>query len=452
MNERRCPTCGQPTRFGEHGGPPRPPTVGGSSNQPVLLGESEHELELTELRGSTGGDDQGVGSIGAEHRSRRFAPAIAALAAMAVLILALLAVGGDDPADDETTSDGAPVATVGVEPTTIATTTAEQDEAPTTQEDDIEVGGPAADFPPSDEHLQEEAVTEFFASVPSSPDDYLIAYPAEGGIKVITTSGLFTTEPANVVGFRDAEGFPMFGDGDSTWAVDSADPTSTWIVSRNYEVVDIGLEGAIGFVNYDDLATVVGVSSFGSWGPGFTLPIGTDVVAAQGIGLLVLPETGGTLVVTPTGLEPFSDDRVVAATGQRVVIQTCDERLQCELFVIDDEGERSQSLPIVVGTDLVVSPDGAWVFVDDPLGLRLVEVGDDLTDVQLSDRPASMDAVAWAPDSSFAAWLVDDELHVVIPSQQWAGHVALSSPPASPALLVADLDPNHRADDNQGDT
>lgn len=274
----------------------------------------------------------------------------------------------------------------------------------------------------------------FWSEVDGDSGRYAILYPGVDGLRVLNADGLGTIDAQDAIGFQDAFGFSLFTDGQQTWGVNPDDPFDTYIVSRNYEIVDMGFEGAVAFANYDTEPVSVGISSFGGWGGGVELPLGTETLAVQGLGLLVLPKTGGTFILTGKGLESFSPDRIVAGTGTIIIAQRCDLDLVCGLFLSDGPEQAGVELPVPLGASLVPSPSGDWVLVSESgIGSRIVQVS---TGADWPLSGGSIDVASWSPDNRFVSWLSGGSLHVAFPEVQRQSTLSLPSVPSSPTMIV----------------
>lgn len=346
---------------------------------------------------------------------------VVALAVIA-LVGSVLFSSGDESAD--------PLPGITPEPTIEATV--EPTKAPVAG-----VVGGDPNFPPSDEHLASEAVGAVFASTLDTTEQrYAIAYPSVDGLRILGAAGVFAPEISVAVGFEEAVRYPIVTTGSRSWAVNPDDLENAYLVSTGYEVVDVGLEGSVAFINADEEAVAIGMSSFGSWGPAVELPPETDILTVPGRGILVVPETGGTFNLVGNRLEPISDDRVVAASVDSVVYQRCDDQLQCELYVSTTGvvGANTEAVLDVGSVSSVhISPDGHWVLVGRGEQTTLLSV----LDSRRWDLPrGAVEAASWAPDSTFVAVMADGNLRVAIPEAEVVETVAFPIDPLAPRMIV----------------
>ena len=281
-------------------------------------------------------------------------------------------------------------------------------------------------------------VGDWYLEAEATP--HTLVWPVEGGLAVLDGEGYRVIDPPIAVGVQEAAGLELFSGDGRTWGIDPTDPSSVYIVSMNQKIVGTDLEQAIAYELDDGVSLSVGVSSFGGWSAGTDLPIGTETLSVPGLGLLVLPDTGGTLLVRGTGLAPFSDDRVVAGTGQSLVAQRCDATLNCELYVTSvdavqsDTADPGTAVELAVGTSVAPAPNGQWILA------RHLDDTQELVTVADNSRwplpPGEPLAVSWAKDSSFAAWLTPQALHLAFPAEQRYETIALPDPLVASGLLV----------------
>lgn len=255
-------------------------------------------------------------------------------------------------------------------------------------------------FPPSDSHLAADAIALGFRDHIDGDQRFTVVYPVEDGLQMLSAAGPTTPEIDVAFGFEQMARFPLISNGNRTWAVDPADPTASYLVSTQFEVVDTALEGRVAFIDTSQDPIRVGISSFGAWGVGFEVPDASKILPVSGRGLLIMPQTGGTFIVTATGVDPVSEDSAVAASPNGEIYQRCNEALTCELYVANANLPDGLPLDLAVGTDVSISPDGRFVASIGPDGVRVLDTETGAT--WLTD-PAEVQGLAWAPDSSFLA-------------------------------------------------
>lgn len=140
------------------------------------------------------------------------------------------------------------------------------------------------------------------------------------------------------------------------------------------------------------------------------VPVGAELLVVPSVGVLVISSTGETFVTTQSGLRPFSQWPVTAANGTHHVEIRCPEPLVCAPVLVDRPAGSAVDLPAeFAGTSagIEIAPDGSH--------LLLVERGTEASGpdrlyyvaaagfVPLSTRIG--DDLAWAPDSTVAAWM-----------------------------------------------
>ena len=132
----------------------------------------------------------------------------------------------------------------------------------------------------------------------------------------------------------------------------------------------------------------------------------TSLAVIAGVGIFMQPGAGGTYEVTGDGLVQVSVHDVVTTNGTRWL-----ERRQAatgiENWIVDADGRTWVLDGFDVGGDVVISPDGQWIYLsrgtalDDVPILYGVESGEIVT---LDSRKDGLQAV-WSPNSDFLASL-----------------------------------------------
>jgi hypothetical protein len=133
---------------------------------------------------------------------------------------------------------------------------------------------------------------------------------------------------------------------------------------------------------------------------------------------LVLQAPGGTYLMRGDGaVDRVSSGEVVVTSPFWLVVNVCDERLSCELQVLDPSGRPVSTHPVVspqsifgpFGPLLAVAPDGRLATLRPGTG-DAVTIGIDGTDV----TPAlSLSAMSWSPDGRWLLALDGRELVAV---------------------------------------
>ncbi|MEC7375430.1 MAG: hypothetical protein VX742_09750 [Actinomycetota bacterium] len=136
------------------------------------------------------------------------------------------------------------------------------------------------------------------------------------------------------------------------------------------------------------------------------VPVPTSLAVIAGVGIFMQPGAGGTYEVTGDGLVQVSVHDVVTTNGTRWL-----ERRQAatgiENWIVDADGRTWVLDGFDVGGDVVISPDGQWIYLsrgtalDDVPILYGVESGEIVT---LDSRKDGLQAV-WSPNSDFLASL-----------------------------------------------
>ena len=140
--------------------------------------------------------------------------------------------------------------------------------------------------------------------------------------------------------------------------------------------------------------------------PRTEVPVPTSLAVIAGVGIFMQPGAGGTYEVTGDGLVQVSVHDVVTTNGTSWL-----ERRQAatgiENWIVDADGRTWVLDGFDVGGDVVISPDGQWIYLsrgtalDDVPILYGVESGEIVT---LDSRKDGLQAV-WSPNSDFLASL-----------------------------------------------
>lgn len=316
---------------------------------------------------------------------------------------------------------------------------AEGDEA-TSNADGAGIGTdetPAGDpnVPRSDTHLAADNIAMGFTEFIDGDQRFTVVYPSADGLQMLSAAGPTTPDVSVAFGFEQMARFPLISDGSRTWAVDPEDPTTSYLVSTQFEVVDTALEGRVAFIDTSRDPIRVGISSFGAWGAGFEVPDSSQILAVPGRGLLIMPQTGGTFIVTATGVDPVSDDSAVAASTNGEVYQRCDQALSCELYVTNPDIPDGLKLDLPVGSEISISPTGRFVASLDEDNVAWIFDTEDATTWGVGTDEVF--GLGWAPDESFLAITTGSELLIAsTEGDRTTAGLPLPTDPASADVLV----------------
>lgn len=361
-----------------------------------------------------------------DKRSRRGVFVGIAAAVVATAVTAGLVIGGDEPltASPEPTFDELVEQRVG------------GGESPSGLQPDESVvdSNGAANFPPSDEHSRGDAAADLFGLRVDGASKYAVVYPTVMGLQMLSSDGATSPGLEVAVGFEEAVRFPLLNDGSRTWAVNPADREMAFVVSTQFVVVDVDLEGSVAFINPSVTPTNVGISSFGAWGPGFDVPTDSEILAIPGRGILIVPPTGGTFRLTVAGVEKISDDRVVAAGTKSEVYQRCNDQLDCDLYVTSADNPDGFALNVDPSERVYVSPEGAFVLAADRDGFAQITSLASGREWDVVEEAIS--AVGWSPDESFVAFVAGNDLLIAFPDEQRVETLTIPTLPSSRNMLV----------------
>ncbi|MEM7287085.1 MAG: hypothetical protein AAF480_12095 [Actinomycetota bacterium] len=183
----------------------------------------------------------------------------------------------------------------------------------------------------------------------------------------------------------------------------------------------------------DDVPTWTRVSS----------PIGTELRPVDGLGMIAFHPDEGSWLATLDGFELLTEGEIVAASSAAWLERSCADT--CVLDLVSRLDGTRHRLP-----DSFVDPDDSWsVAPDGDNVLRVTLAG--YAELYTASLPGvsfvtgeGMVAPAWAPDSSFIAWIdlvqPDPRLKVMRPDRRdWVVvdlGVLGASAPSDPQLLV----------------
>lgn len=277
-----------------------------------------------------------------------------------------------------------------------------------------------------------DSIADLFTSLVDDDRRWSAIYPSPLGLQILNSFG--TTEPAVevAVGFEEAARFPLISDGSTSWAINPNNIDTAFLVSTQFVVIDIDREGRVGFVNDSLDPPNIGESSFGAWGPGFDLPAGAEVLPVPGRALFVLPSTGGTYEYITNGVQPFSDDVLIAASANAEIFEQCNDQLMCELYAVTPAMPAGMVLDYDVRSKIWISPDGDMLVAQEP------NAEPELLWLDTDERrtlTGPVRAVDWADDGSRAAILSDNELTMLLADNTLVS-VTLPIEPVGAAVLL----------------
>lgn len=248
-------------------------------------------------------------------------------------------------------------------------------------------------------------------ATPFSPLDLDLIYFTDSDLaRVQLATGTVDRIPIELTGnFPNLNDLLLLDDGVKTVGIDPADPsvaalltttariipgtgTDYWLVSNP----SVG-SGKMSLTLWQDSGYLVSLPDEAN------PPVGSEILAAPGLGVLVTPPTGGTFVGGPTGFLPISDNRVVAANASVRIEAGCDEQLACQLIAIDSRTGRTTTLPdeFAADAEISLSPDGNWVLIDTrPANLYDLTLG-----LWHKLEVGGYGGARWSADSQFVAWL-----------------------------------------------
>ena len=140
--------------------------------------------------------------------------------------------------------------------------------------------------------------------------------------------------------------------------------------------------------------------------PRTEVPVPASLAVIAGVGIFMQPGAGDTYEVTGDGLVQVSGHDVVTTNGTRW-LERRETATGIENWVVDADGRAWVLDGFDVGGDVVISPDGQWLYfssgtaLDDMPILYGVESGEIVT---LDSRKDGLQAV-WSPNSDFLASL-----------------------------------------------
>ncbi len=257
--------------------------------------------------------------------------------------------------------------------------------------------------------------------------DHRLAYSTDEGVDLVEFgTGEVYSIPQRADGLSTLGPYLLLYEGNRTLGVNPASPTRIEVLSSGGRLVATDTVDVYAFVSPVgpsrpvDEVFVARLDS-GFIGERLSVPATATIIAAQGLGVLVTPEDGGTVVPGIDGFEELAAGTVVAANADAWIETTCTDLddIECETALVRTDSEQTVDLPsrLGQGAALAISPDAAWVLHrdNDDAATFLEVASGSSTAIDGEVDPA----VAWAPDSTYVAWLEEDAdapiLHVAFP-------------------------------------
>lgn len=272
--------------------------------------------------------------------------------------------------------------------------------------------------------LSEEETIEVLAELGA---DHRLAYSTAEGVALVDFgTGDVYSVPQQADALSTLGPYLLLYEGNRTLGVNPASPTRIEVLSSGGRLVATDTVDVYAFVSPAgptrpaDEVFIARLDS-GFIGERLSVPPNASIIAAQGLGVLVTPEGGGTLAPSLDGFEKLAAGTVVAAIADAWIETTCTslDDIECETVLVGTESEQTLGLSsdVALGSALTISPDTAWVLQrdSDDAGVFL-----DVRSGAASAIDGEIDpAAVWAPDSSYVAWLDEDAdapvLHVAFP-------------------------------------
>lgn len=244
------------------------------------------------------------------------------------------------------------------------------------------------------------------------PSDYRFVYMGADGFPVVIDLG--TGDLTSIRGETRAEGDggeALLVTSDGALAFAATDPTEAIRYATGVQLVRRHTGELLALVPTD-----AGIE-YGAFVPGEAnerslLPGSADIEIVPGVGAFVTAQTGGTLEVTPSGLERVTPHEIVATNGTQWLEYRRTTTDANEMVVTTADGlaggEYTLNNDLLdFGLGPAISPDGRWLFlpkgreVDDFPALYDIETA---TILDFEQRVQGLVPV-WAPDSSFVAMI-----------------------------------------------
>jgi len=266
-----------------------------------------------------------------------------------------------------------------------------------------------------------------------------LAYAVENGVTLIDfDTGLVQRVAQFADRIATLPPFLLLYDGGHTIAIDPDVPEHLRVFVTGSRAIATDQEGTFAFAVVDDVTgdiveVFTGRNDAGWLGQTLPLPEGATTLEVQGLGFLVSPPEGGTLVAGLTEFEEIADGRVISAVPGAWVEVRCDPG--CEPVLVDLVTTEEFSLPRSFADDdvaLVIAPDTSWIIESTDESSRFV---DPRTGYTVEIGGGAGGRFAWAPDSSYTIWLTEG-------SSAPAVHFAFTDgrPPIAVSLAALDAE------------
>lgn len=245
----------------------------------------------------------------------------------------------------------------------------------------------------------------------ASPDGIAIVDPAAAGNPVSVMEPEQATTDDLLAGFGS---FSMFHERGHTYGFrrdsETADERVFQLFTRGQVIAGERDSFSLAVGSGEAVEQLYVGNSSGLFMSRLDVPVGAELLAVPSVGVLVVSSTGETFVTTQSGFTRFSKWPVIAANAGHHVEIRCAEPLVCTPVLVDRLSGSVVDLPVEFAggsVDVTIAPDGSH--------LLLVAQGADPSEPDLLYEVAGAELVpltsrigntlAWAPDSTVAAWL-----------------------------------------------
>ena len=285
------------------------------------------------------------------------------------------------------------------------------------------------------------------AQLATAAAGHTVVYLSEDGVgRLDLDTGLappLRAEVSNLARFGGGE-LLRGGDG-NVYAVRADDLDVVQIVASDQLAVVTG-PSSIALASGPDAALVSIVEVVDQVPDWATVPVpaGVEVAAVDGLGIVGYEDGVGSWMATAQGLVLLTDARIVAASAAAWLEQRCQDD-DCSLRLVSRIDATAHELPgsfVMADDRWSVAPDGSGVLRIAPDGSAELYTPADGGLAWVTG--AGMVEAAWAPDSSFIAWIdteqPDPRLKVMRPDRRdWVVvdlGVLGAAAPVEPGLLV----------------
>ncbi len=340
-------------------------------------------------------------------RVRRFGPAMTLLGAgiMGLIFSVPWVTGGDDGAVGGPTSP--PVASAEVE------VGAQAVDASKVSSIDIAAalaGVSEADFNRVyvETSISDEGVELFghYGNVGGLEGGFRLAYIGADGHPIVIDTG--SGEIHSITREERAtttDGLALLHDDTGMLGIDADDIGTVWRIADDATVIADATGGLTAIVVDDRGARSVGPFVLGAVTAFSPVPDSSRLAAIPGVGVFVTPQSGGTYEVSANDRTLLTPSRMRSAVSGHYLERRRIDGGSVDVVVDQATGEERILDPDLVdlGGDLLLSPDGRWVFIADAGdGTSVFYDTETHTTVGFQARPGRSTAV-WAPDSSYLA-------------------------------------------------